>query len=225
MNQFFNEELSKAYDERNRALAPISENMHFLFRLALKDLPANARILCVGVGTGAEILPLATANPGYTFFGVDPSAPMLEVGAERLRKAGVLDRCELRTGYVQDAPAGENFDAVLSVLVGHFVPRAERAGFYGQMSARLKKGGYLVNAEISYDLDSPEFPPMLENWKQVQTLMGATPERLTGLAQQMRENLTVLPPAEIEGHLRQGGIAHPLRIFQAFMIHGWCGRK
>lgn len=41
--------------------------------------------------------------------------------------------------------------------------------------------GILVNTEISFDLDSKEFPSMLQNWKAVQQLMGATPESLANL--------------------------------------------
>ena len=134
--------------------------------MILKDLPANSQILCIGVGTGAEILSLAKVFPLWTFVGVDPSASMLEVCKERLQKAGIVERCQLIHGYVQDAPTGQNFDAALGILVGHFVKRVERLQFFQNMVSRLKKNSYLINTEISYDLDSPEFPMMLKNWEQ-----------------------------------------------------------
>ena len=59
---FFNREIAEAYDRRNSALAPISDALHFLMRLVLADLPIDARVLCVGMGTGAEILSLATMS-------------------------------------------------------------------------------------------------------------------------------------------------------------------
>lgn len=225
MSHFFTKDVSRAYDERNRKLAAISEGMHFLIRLALHDLPARARVLCVGVGTGAEIMSLSAAFPGWTFTGVDPSAEMLEVCAEKLAQAGLQDRCTLIHGQVQDAPAGAEHDAALSVLVGHFVRREARLDFYQQMTARLRSGGQLVNAEISFDLEAPEFPAMLKDWEQVQALMGATPESLASLPTQLREMLAVLPPREVEDLLRRSGIAVPLRFFQAFMILGWHGVK
>jgi len=225
MSNFFNKEASQAYDERNSKLAPIADNMHFLIRLVLKNLPARSRILCVGVGTGAEILSLSKTFPEWTFLGLDPSAEMLEVCSERLRNAGVLDRCELIHGYVQDLPTGENFDAAVSVLVGHFVKREERLSFYQNITSRIRSDGYLVNTEISFDLNSQEFPSMLKNWEQVQSHMGATAESLASLPMQLREMLTVLPPAEIESLMRQSGITMPVRFFQSFMISGWYGRK
>lgn len=222
---FFTKEASQSYDEKNSKLSPISDGLHFLIRLALSDVPARARVLCVGVGTGAEILSLAKSNPEWTFLGVDPSTSMLEVCGERLKAAGIAERCELVHGYVQDAPVGENFDVALSVLVAHFVKRDERLEFLKNMSARLKTGGVLVNAEISYDLETPEFPAMLKDWEQVQALMGGTPESLAKLPQILREVLTVLPPEETETLLHLAGIAEPVRFFQAFMIHAWHGKK
>ena len=225
MKNFFNKEVSQNYDERNSKLNPISRNAHFLIGLLLKELPARARILCVGVGTGAELLSLASVYPEWTFVGLDPSDSMLEVCRERLKEAGVLDRCELVHGYVQDLPSGERFDAAVSVLVAHFVKREERLDFFRHIVSRVIKGGYIVNTELSFDLDSKEFPSMLKNWEQVQTLMGATPESLAALPSLLKETLTVLPAAEVESQMRQSGIAVPVRFYQAFMISGWYGKK
>ncbi|THK41328.1 class I SAM-dependent methyltransferase [Methylophaga sp. SB9B] len=213
------------YDERNLPLAPIADNMHFLIRLILKNAPLQARILCVGVGTGAEIISLSKSFPQWTFVGVDPSIGMLDVCRERLAEAGVQDRCELIHGYVDDAPEGESFDAVLSVLVAHFVKREDRLNFYQAMYSRLRTNGILVNTEISFDLDSAEFPFMLKNWEAVQSMMGATPESLANLPMQLREMLSVISPTETEHLLKQTGIDVPIRFFQAFMICGWYGIK
>ncbi len=225
MTNPFTKEHSQAYDARNSKLAPISANLHFLMRMVLEDLPANARILCIGVGTGADIFALAEAFPNWTFTGVDPSADMLDVCAERLQQAGLQHRCTLIHGYVQNAPADEPFDAAISLLVAHFIKPEDRSDFFSQMASRLKTGGYLVNAEISADLDAPEFPVLLEDWKKVQTLMGATPESLANLAQTLRTGLSVLPPRQTEKILRQSGIPKPVQFFQSFLIHGWYGQK
>lgn len=222
---FFTQEASLVYDERNRPLAPIADNMHFLIRLLLRDLPVNSKILCVGVGTGAEIISLAKTFPQWTFVGVDPSASMLKVCGERLLSVGISERCQLIHGYVQDVPIGENFNAVLSILVGHFVKKEERLSFYKAMIDRLLPQGYVINTEISFDLDSPQFPMMLEGWKGVQSMMGATPESLATLPVQLREMLSVISPAETESLLQRSGIKNPLRFFQAFMICGWYSQK
>lgn len=222
---FFDEQAAKRYDERNRKLASITENLHFLTGLVLKDLPSRARILCVGAGTGAEILALAPTNPEWTFVALDPSSAMLDVCRERVRAAGLSERCEFIHGYVQDAPRGTEYDAVLSVLVAHFIPRADRPTFFREISDRLRAGGSLVDVEISFDMEAVEFPSMLEHWKSVQSLMGATPESLASLPKQLKDVLTILPPAETERLIRESGFPVPVRFFQALMISGWYARK
>lgn len=223
-HDFFSPEAAKHYDERNANLAPITDAVQFLISLALKDLPSQAHVLCSGAGTGAEILYLAKKFPHWTFVALDPSASMLDICRERLERAGLSDRCTLVHGYVSDLPELPSFDAALSVLVGHFVERQNRVSYYSGMAKRLHSGGILVNTEICFDLDSPEFAPMLKNWESVQTLMGATAASLTSLPQVLRETLTILPPSETETLLRQSGIAVPVPFFRAFMIAGWHGR-
>lgn len=217
--------MAEAYDAKNAGLAPISDGMLFLIRLVLDDLPAEARILCVGVGTGAEILALAAARPGWRFVGVDPSGDMLAVCRDRLAREGLLDRCELVQGHVEQAPEGAAFDAALAILVAHFVGRAERPGFYGAMHDRLKPGGRLVTTEICQDLDDPAFPALLANWARVQALMGATPQSLKALPETLRRRLGVLSPAETEALLRAAGYREPAQFFQAFLIRRWQARK
>ena len=225
MTDFFTKEAAQGYDARNTKLAAISAHLHFLLSLLLQALPLHARILCVGVGTGAEILALAEHYPGWRFTGVDPSAPMLEVCQRNLMRARIADRCELITGTVQDLPEGESYDAALSILVAHFVPKPARLDFFQNMVARLRPGGVLVNAEISGDLDAPDFGEVLKDWTEVQKLMGATSESLAALPAMIRDKLAVLPPLKTEALLRQSGLAMPIPFLQSFMIHGWHGRK
>lgn len=221
---FFSQEVADAYDRRNSGLKPISDGLHFLMRLVLADVPPDARILCVGVGTGAEILSLADTFPRWTFTGVDPSAEMLGVCGHRLGESGLMDRCELIHGYVDDV-AATGFDAVISLLVAHFIPREGRPAFYAAIADRLKSGGLFVSAEISADLEAPAFPAMLADWKQVQLRMGATPESLDRLEGNLRDVLGVLPAAETEALWQAAGFALPVSFFQAFMIRGWHARK
>jgi tRNA (cmo5U34)-methyltransferase len=222
---FFGEAAARSYDERNSGLAPISQAMLFLTSLALQGLPSRARVLCVGAGTGSEIISLAKTYPGWTFTALDPSAAMLAVCQARLQGAGLLERCEFVHGYVHDLPSLASYNAALSLLVGHFVPRSERLAYYKDITERVVPGGFIVNAEISFDLDSPELPTMLEGWKAVQTRMGATPDALAELPKQLRDVLSVLPPKEVETMLRAAGIPLPVRFFGAFMICGWVGRR
>lgn len=222
---FFTPELAERYDERNSKLSAISDNLHFLIRLTLERLPARSKILSVGAGTGADILSLAKAYPEWTFVAVEPSLSMLNVAKKRIQEAGFADRCEFVHGYSNDLPTTSKYDAALAVFVAHFIKREDRIDFYKSLVTRLLPGGILINTELSFDLESPEFPSMLKNWESIQKLMGGTPESLASLPQQLREILTVLPPNETEELIRRSGIDLPTRFFQSFIINGWYGIK
>jgi tRNA (cmo5U34)-methyltransferase len=217
---FFNKEMAAGYDQRNAGLAPISECLHFLLPMVLADLPAEARVLCVGVGTGAEMLSLAAARPGWRFVGVDPSAEMLEVGQRRLAEAGIAERCRLIQGYV-DEVEDSRFDAVVGLLVAHFVQADGRAALYRAIHDRLRPSGHFVSAEISAAFDSPAYPAMLGDWRQVHARMGATPEALDQLPNMLRSVLGVMSPDATEAAWIEAGFSQPIPFFQAFMIRGW----
>ncbi len=221
---FFNREMADRYDRVNKPLMPISDCLHFLMRLALSKMSEEARVLCVGVGTGAEILALAAERPRWSFVGVDPAPEMLEVARHRLAEAGVIDRCELVEGYAEDV-TDSGFDAVISLFVAHFVQRQDRPAFYRAIHDRLVPGGHFVSAEISANLDAPQFPAMLDDWKQVQSLMGANAESLASLEGTLRNVLGVVGPEDTEVLWRDAGFALPVPFFQAFMIRGWHARK
>jgi tRNA (cmo5U34)-methyltransferase len=222
---YFTEEMAQSYDERNRGLAPISDALHFLVRLTLENLPPRSRILCVGAGTGSEILYLSTHFSEWSFVALEPSLSMLNVCRKRVHDAGIANRCDLVHGFVQDLPARADFDAVLSINVAHFIRRDERADFFRRIAAHLRSGGYFVNTEVSFDLESSEFPEMLKNWEKIQRMMGATPESIKSLPEQLREKLTILTPTETEHLLLQSGIDFVIPFYRAFMICGWYGEK
>lgn len=71
------------YDKQWARMAPIREGLHFLLKSVFADLPADARILCVGVGTGAELTYLARTFPRWKFTAVDPSGAMLDLCRQR----------------------------------------------------------------------------------------------------------------------------------------------
>ena len=201
-SDFFDQKIADSYDERNSRLAPISDGLHFLLRLTLASLPESARVLCVGVGTGADIFALASERADLKFVGVDPSAQMLEIARHRLDEAGIGARCELVHGYV-DAVAERDFAAVVSLLVAHFVQREDRPAFYRAIYDRLAPGGRFLSAEIS----------------------GANEESLASLGDTLRNVLGVIGPAETEALWREAGFAVPVPFFQAFMIRGWHADK
>jgi len=90
--------------------------------VALLELPAEARILDVGAGSGvATLLALKSAGPGSLAVGLDPSIEMLR----RARTNGLLElACGLAPGLPFRARA---FDALLACFVLSHIPSCQEA--------------------------------------------------------------------------------------------------
>lgn len=224
--QIFNEMGGDTYDKNNTYLKPVSDSLQLLILLVLKKLPKRARILCVGVGTGADILGLAEAYPEWSFVGIDPAKSMLTKCEEKLRKNGLMSRCELFQGFLEDYKSEEKFDAIVCLFVLHFVKdRNERGGMFLDFASRLKKGGYLVNAEISVDIQSPEYRQLIENWKALHGFTGANEEKLANIPNVVEKQLGVISPEQTKEMIINSGFEEPVRFFQAFLISGWYSKK
>lgn len=225
-SKFFDKTSSESYDARARKIGAINDNLHLMIRIVLNDLPADARILCVGVGTGTEIVMLAADHPERTFVGVDPAAAMLDVARDKLVANGLQDRCTLVNGYVSDVPLGENFDAVLCLLVTHFIKDvSERQEMFDAMASRLKKGGYMITADISGDTNTAEFNNIFEKWKTMHQFAGAPADKLAKIQDDLQKHVSVLPPAAIEAFYRNSGFACPVRLCQSLLITAWYAQK
>lgn len=226
VTELFGKSAAETYDERFSKTRAIKDNLHLLIRLILDGLPSDASILCVGIGTGDDIIGLADAFPAWTFTGVDPSVHMLEVCRNRLQEHSLLSRCELVHGYLDDIPEVPRFDAVLCLLVTQFVKDAvARSGMFRGMAERLKPGGILINSEISDDMGSPEFQDMAEIWKAMHRFTGASEQKAQGVIQALRDHVAVEPPSVIKGYLRESGLALPVQFFQSLLIRAWYSRK
>lgn len=226
VSTFFDKKASEGYDERNRKMSSIAGNLHFLIGLVLDDLPDDAHILCVGIGTGEEVLALSAAHPNWHFTGIEPSAPMIEVCQKKMEEQGLSGRCTLQHGYLSDLEDTQKFDAVLCLLVTHFVTdHDERQTMFTNMYSRLKPGGYLINADISDDMDSPEFKSILGKWKAMHRLSGASEQTLEFIEKAMETQLSVLSKSKMEEFLRNAGFHLPVQFFQSLLIRAWYSRK
>lgn len=214
------------YDQQWSRLSAIRDCLHLLLGSVFAPLPANARILCVGAGTGAEIEHLAGLFPGWGFTAVEPSPAMLDACRQRAEAQGYAPRCRFHEGYLDSLPATEPFDAATSFLVSQFIlDRRERAGFFRTIAERLRPGGLLASSDLASDLGAAEQRPLLDVWFRTMATAELSPEALQRMREAYERDVAVLPPAEVEAIMRAGGFDTPVQFFQAGLIHGWFAQR
>src|SRR5438067_2590143 len=130
--------IARLYDPWSRSVV---EDVDFYVEEALA---AGGTVVELGVGTGRIAVPTALA--GVSVIGVDSSAAMLEVCAERAAAAGVADRLDLRLGDLRDPPISERVSLVTCPFRAylHLATDDERRGAPDRARALLVPGGRLV---------------------------------------------------------------------------------
>lgn len=210
------------YDERWAKTAPIRDALHFLMRAVFARLPADARVLCVGAGTGDEIVELANRFPGWRFVAVEPSGVMIDLCRRKAEAGGFADRCRFHEGFLDSLPAEAPFDAATCVLVSQFILDPEaRIGFFRGIAERLRPSGLLVSADLAADIASPEYDALLRVWLDMLLSAGVPAAGLEQMRQAYARDVAILPPAQVEALIRAAGFDMPVQFHQAGLIHAW----
>ena len=221
----FDQERAANYDKSFAKLAPMRDALNFLTRLVLSELPDDARILCVGAGTGAELIYLAQQFPQWQFTAVDPAAPMLNLCRQKAEESGITSRCTFHEGYLDSLPASEPFHAATCILVSHFImQREERRNFFRQISARLRPNRYLISADLASDMSTPAYKSLLEVWRRSMQYAEIPAGEIEKMISIQGQTLAVLPPQEVASIIESSGFETPVLFFQTLLIHAWYAR-
>lgn len=213
---------ASGYDDRWAKTAPIRDALFFLLEAVFADLPADARILCVGSGTGEEIDWFAKRFPQWTFAAVEPSGAMLEVSRAKAEKGGYASRCRFHEGYLESLPEQDAFDAATCFLVSQFIlDEGVRSGFFKSIGARLEPGGILASSDLASDAASSEYEALLDVWLKMMLVAGIPAAGLEQMRAAYARDVGILPPARIASIIRAGGFDQPVLFYQSGLIHAW----
>lgn len=216
---------ASGYDKQWGKLAPIRDGLHFLLESVFTELPADARVLCVGVGTGAELIHLARKFPHWSFTAVEPSGAMLDVCRRKADDEGFASRCHFHEGYVDSLPAQTMHDAATCFLVSQFIlERKVRAEFFRSIANRLKPGGRLASSDLASEVDSREHDALVHAWMNMMSAAGIPPEGLERMRAAWKKDVAILPAKEVASIIESGGFEAPVQFFQAGLIHAWFSR-
>lgn len=213
------------YDAQWARMAPIREGLHFLLGTVFASLPEEARLLCVGAGTGAEIAYLARRFPGWRFLALDPSKQMIAACRTRAQREGFADRCDFQASLIGALPARAAFDGATCFLVSQFLlDPTERAGFFAAIARRLRPDGMLAWTDLAWDTTAADYPAMLRLWMQTMAGAGLDDDAIERMRINYARDVAILPPDRVASLAAAAGFDSPLRFYQAGMIHGWCAR-
>jgi len=225
LKETFDQQAS-GYDKQSAKIAPIHDGLHFLLEAVFSDLPSEARVLCVGVGTGAELVHLAQKFPLWRFTAVDPSGAMLEVCRAKAEEMGFVERCHFHEGYVESLPVKGMHDAATCFLVSQFILEQEaRSAFFHSIAQRLKPGGILASSDLASDVGSKVYEELLKDWLYMMTAAEVTPERLEQMRVTYDNHVSILPPMTVAAIIESGGFETPVQFFQAGLIHAWHSKR
>ncbi|WP_207914976.1 class I SAM-dependent methyltransferase [Luteimonas arsenica] len=214
------------YDQQWARTSAIRDCLYLLLRPVLSRLPDDARILCVGVGTGTETAYLAQAFPGWRFTAVDPSPAMIEACRARAEAEGFAGRCSFHAGFLDTLPEGPPHDAATCFLVSQFLlDRGQRAAFFGGIAARLREGGLLASSDLASDVESVAYEVLLPAWMRMMAAAEVPPADIERMRAAYARDVAILPPAEVASIIADGGFDAPVQFFQAGLIHAWVSRR
>lgn len=223
---FFDQDHAASYDSRFIKLAPFRDALHLVTRLLLSGLPDNARILCVGAGTGVEIAYLAEAYPGWRFTAVEPAPAMLAVCRRKMEESGFAGRCDFHQGYLDTLPATAPYDAATSLLVSQFLLDVEeRKAFFREIAGRLRPNGLLVSADLALDSNARSAEQQFAGWWQAMVHAGAAPDKFDEFRANLGRHVAILPTSEVATIIESSGFETPVQILQTLLIHGWLAHR
>lgn len=211
-----------SYDQQWHKLAPLRETLQLLMGAVFADLPEDANMLCVGVGTGSEMFSLAQRFPGWRFTAVEPSSGMLSVCRQRAEELGMTERCTFHEGYLDSLPAAQSFHGATALLVSQFLMEREtRCDFFRGIAQRLRPDGILVSSDLSADIHSAAYASLLKTWLRMMRGADVSPEDMERIRAAYGKDVAVVPATEIEAIIADGGFQSPVRLFQAGLIQAW----
>jgi tRNA (cmo5U34)-methyltransferase len=217
--------MASSYDSKLARMAPINNGLYFLLESVLAGLPHEARVLCVGVGTGAELIHLAGVFPGWSFTAVDPSGAMLDACRNRVEDVGLSSRCSFHQGYLESLAVEEMHDAATCFLVSQFILDAHaRSDFFRQIAERLVPRGVLVNADLSADVGSENYDALLAIWQRAMSASAASAEELDRMKSGYAKDVAILPSDAVASIIESAGFDTPVQFFRAGLLCGWFAR-
>ena len=130
---------------------------HICRKLRLKP---GERLLDIGCGWGGLVM-YAAQHYGVYATGITLSEAQATLARERIREAGLSDKCHIEIRDYREMPKGAHFDKIVSVGMHEHVGEAQLPTYFAQAYKLLKPGGLFLNHGI-VDLNTRHHA--IEDW-------------------------------------------------------------
>ena len=118
-------------------------------------LRPGERLLDIGCGWGA-LIRHAVRHYGVEALGITLSARQAELAEERIRTAGLADRCRVELRDYRELDDRDGFDKLVSVGMFEHVPEEVLPTYFRQAWRLLRPGGVFLNHGISRPVNQPQ---------------------------------------------------------------------
>jgi tRNA (cmo5U34)-methyltransferase len=219
----FDMERAREYDKGIRRALPTYDAMYRMVQSFLRaNVNDSASLLIVGAGGGNELVTFGTANPTWTFTGVDPSEAMLEVALQKAKNEGIEERVSIHTGTIEQIQFNETFDAATCLLVLHFIETIEeKRSLLRTVKERLQPGSPFVLVTMFGEQSKPEFDERMNLWKSIWLdLTDLTLEDVEEMEEAVRD-LSFITALQIEELLQEAGFERVTQFFSTTLFGGW----
>ena len=224
--QHFGDRHASIYDEKIRKVIRGYNEMHDLSYYLLKDnLPQDAKILVVGIGTGHEAVTYAESQEKWRIVGVDPTPEMVKSSKNKVAKLGLAGRIEVFEGKVESLKE-DNFDAVTSILVMQFLKdNGDKEEYLQNISEKLKKGAKLVVIDLEGQKGSEKFNILLSAWKKHQYSTRDDEEQIDKDFAHVETDLQFVSEERIFELLNAAGFKKICKFYQSYLFGGYIAEK
>lgn len=121
-------------------------------------LQPGQRLLDVGCGWGGLVM-YAAKNYGVNALGITLSQPQAELANQRIKEAGLGDRCRVEVRDYRELEVSEPFDALVSVGMFEHVGADLLPLYFNKAYSLLKPGGVFLNHGIARRITDPKVDP------------------------------------------------------------------
>lgn len=141
------DQIAGRYDLLNRLMSMGIDQSWRRKTVAAMELPADALVLDLATGTADLAMMIARMHPDAKVVGSDPSARMLEVGNDKVKRGGLDERIALEVGDAQSLPYDDDsFDGCCIAFGIRNVP--DRAAALREMARVTKPTGKVAILEL-----------------------------------------------------------------------------